>query len=104
MGDVTAAHGLADIATVAIIQRQVAVDAQTLNLQLNQALNSRTVIELAKDRSARPPTSTWTKPFNVLRNRNLRPLPTRRRRRRRVPSVRMISTRSNGGAAVTRPA
>jgi GAF domain-containing protein len=47
-GDVTAAQALADIATIAIIQHQVAVDAQTLNLQLSQALNSRIVIEQAK--------------------------------------------------------
>jgi GAF domain-containing protein len=47
-GDVTAAQGLADIATIAIIQHQVSVDAQTLNLQLSQALNSRIVIEQAK--------------------------------------------------------
>lgn len=46
--DVAAAQALADIATIAIIQHQVAADAQALNLQLSQALNSRITIEQAK--------------------------------------------------------
>lgn len=46
--DMAAAQGLADIATIAILQYQVAVDAQRLSLQLNEALNSRIVIEQAK--------------------------------------------------------
>lgn len=48
--DVVAAQGLADIATIAIIQYQSALDAQALNLQLNQALQNRITIEQAKGR------------------------------------------------------
>jgi GAF domain-containing protein len=47
-GDVRAGQALADIATIAVIQHQVSVDAQTLNLQLSEALHSRIVIEQAK--------------------------------------------------------
>ncbi len=43
-----AGQALADVATIAIIQHQVTLDAQTLNLQLSQALNSRIAIEQAK--------------------------------------------------------
>jgi GAF domain-containing protein len=46
--DVVAAQALADIATIAILQHQDAIDAQTLNHQLSEALNSRIVIEQAK--------------------------------------------------------
>jgi GAF domain-containing protein len=46
--DVAAAQALADIATIAIIQYQVASNARTLNLQLSHALESRVAIEQAK--------------------------------------------------------
>ena len=46
--DVTAAQALADVATIAILQHRVALEAQTLNEQLNFALNSRIAIEQAK--------------------------------------------------------
>ena len=48
--DVAAGQALADVATIAILQHQNAVDAQTINEQLNQALNSRIIIEQAKGR------------------------------------------------------
>jgi len=47
-----AAQALADIATIATIQHQVVIDAQTLNSQLSAALNSRVVIEQAKGKIA----------------------------------------------------
>ena len=75
-GDVTAAQGLADIATIAIIQHQVAVDAQTLNLQLSQALNSRIVIEQAKGKISQAANIDMDRAFQRLRaharNHNLR--------------------------------
>lgn len=46
--DVVVAQGLADVATIAILQHQTAQDAQTLNGQLSIALNSRIIIEQAK--------------------------------------------------------
>ena len=46
--DVVAAQALADVATIAILQHRAAVDAQQLNQQLTQALNTRIVIEQAK--------------------------------------------------------
>src|ERR1700733_1428398 len=46
--DVDTAQSLADVATIAILQHRAAHDAQALNEQLNNALNSRVVIEQAK--------------------------------------------------------
>jgi GAF domain-containing protein len=74
--DVSAAQGLADIATIAIIQHQVAVDAQTLNLQLSEALNSRVVIEQAKGKISQAAKMDMDRAFQRLRgharNHNLR--------------------------------
>lgn len=42
------AQGLADMATIAILQHQASVGAQLLNDQLSRALNSRIIIEQAK--------------------------------------------------------
>lgn len=46
--DVVAAQALTDVATIAILQHRAIVDAQQLNQQLTQALNTRIVIEQAK--------------------------------------------------------
>lgn len=46
--DVLAGQALADMATIAILQQRAAADAQILNEQLSQALNSRILIEQAK--------------------------------------------------------
>ncbi|HUY17374.1 MAG TPA: GAF and ANTAR domain-containing protein [Acidimicrobiales bacterium] len=46
--DVVVAQGLADVATIAILQHRSSLDAHTLNEQLSNALNSRIVIEQAK--------------------------------------------------------
>ena len=46
--DVVVAQGLADVATIAILQHRSSLDANTLNEQLSNALNSRIVIEQAK--------------------------------------------------------
>ncbi len=66
--DVTAAQALADIATIAIIQHQVALDAQALNLQLNQALNSRIAIEQAKGMISQAAGLDMDRAFQRLRN------------------------------------
>jgi len=46
--DVVLAQGLADVATIALLQHQTALDARMLNDQLSNALNSRIIIEQAK--------------------------------------------------------
>ena len=47
-GDLSAAQAFADVATIAILQHQAAVDAREVNDQLTHALNSRVIIEQAK--------------------------------------------------------
>jgi GAF domain-containing protein len=46
--DVAVAQGLADVATIAILQHRMSLDARLLNDQLSNALNSRIIIEQAK--------------------------------------------------------
>lgn len=46
--DVHAAQALADVATIAVLQHRAVFEAQLLNEQLNNALNTRVVIEQAK--------------------------------------------------------
>ena len=46
--DVLVAQALSDVATIAIIQHLTTVNAQVLNNQLSEALNSRVIIEQAK--------------------------------------------------------
>lgn len=46
--DIAAAQALADVATIAILQHRATLQAQLVNEQLHDALNSRVVIEQAK--------------------------------------------------------
>jgi GAF domain-containing protein len=66
--DIDAAQALADIATIAIVQHQVAMDAQTLNNQLSAALNSRVVIEQAKGKISQATGTDMEGAFRVLRD------------------------------------
>ncbi len=47
-GDIVVAQGLADVATIAILQHQTSLNSKILNDQLSNALNSRIIIEQAK--------------------------------------------------------
>ncbi|HUX04380.1 MAG TPA: GAF and ANTAR domain-containing protein [Acidimicrobiales bacterium] len=46
--DVVVAQGLADVATIAILQHRTSLNSKVLNDQLSSALNSRIIIEQAK--------------------------------------------------------
>ena len=65
--DVVVAQGLADVATIAIIQHRSALDARTLNDQLSHALNSRVIIEQAKGMVSQATNSDMDAAFDRLR-------------------------------------
>ena len=65
--EVTAVQGLADIATIAIIQHRVTIDAQRLNSQLSEALNSRITIEQAKGKISQAENVDMDSAFRRLR-------------------------------------
>jgi GAF domain-containing protein len=71
--DVAAAQALADVATVAIVQKRATADAQALN---NHALTSRVIIEQAKGKISEAAHLDMDQAFQLLRhharNRNLR--------------------------------
>lgn len=74
--DVHAAQAFADVATIAILQHRAAMEAQVLNEQLSNALNSRIVIEQAKGMVAESEGLDIDQAFSRLRhharNHNLR--------------------------------
>jgi len=74
--DVVAAQALADVATITILQHRAACDAQVLNEQLTQALNTRIVIEQAKgvvaERAELDMEQAFTRLRRYARNHNLR--------------------------------
>jgi len=61
------AQGLADVATIAILQHRSALDATTLNAQLSHALNSRIIIEQAKGMVAQTLNCDMDHAFAALR-------------------------------------
>ncbi len=65
--DVIVAQGLADVATIAILQHRTIRDVNTLNDQLSNALNSRIVIEQAKGMIRQTTNCGMDDAFNRLR-------------------------------------
>jgi hypothetical protein len=66
--DVAAAQALADVSTIAIIHHRAAVDAQILNRQLSEALNSRIIIEQAKGKISEAAHANMEQAFERLRH------------------------------------
>ena len=66
--DIDVAQALADVATIAVLQHRAALEAQVLNEQLNNALNSRIVIEQAKGIVAERRSLDMEEAFAALRN------------------------------------
>jgi GAF domain-containing protein len=66
--DLDAAQALADVATIALLQHRAVLEAQVLNEQLNDALNSRIVIEQAKGMLAERQGLEIEGAFKLLRN------------------------------------
>ncbi len=65
--DVTLAQGLADVATIAILQHRSSLDAKVLNDQLSFALKSRIVIEQAKGMVSQATSSDMDQAFIRMR-------------------------------------
>jgi GAF domain-containing protein len=65
--DVVVAQGLADVATIAILQHRTSLDARLLNDQLSNALNSRIIIEQAKGRVSQSTSCDMDQAFRRLR-------------------------------------
>lgn len=65
--DVDSAQALADVATIAILQHRANLEAQVLNEQLHNALNSRIVIEQAKGMVAEREHLNMEQSFDALR-------------------------------------
>lgn len=65
--DVVVAQGLADVATIAIIQHRSTLDARTLSDQLSHALNSRVIIEQAKGKVSQATSCNMDAAFDRLR-------------------------------------
>jgi GAF domain-containing protein len=74
--DIVAAQAFADVATIAILQHRAVLEAQVVNEQLNNALNSRVLIEQAKgvlsERSGLNMEEAFALLRNHARNHNLR--------------------------------
>ena len=65
--NVDAAQALADVATIAILQHRASLEAQVVNGQLSDALNSRVLIEQAKGMVAEREHLNMDEAFNRLR-------------------------------------
>lgn len=66
--DLSGVRAFADIATIAILQHEAAIDARIVNEHLNHALNSRVTIEQAKGMLAERATLDVNEAFEQLRS------------------------------------
>jgi len=66
-GDVEIAQAFADVATIAMLQHRAGLEGQVLNEQLQQALNSRVLIEQAKGVTAERAGLSMEESFRALR-------------------------------------
>ncbi len=66
-GDIEAAQAFADVATIAILQHRAAIEGQLVNEQLQNALNTRIVIEQAKGMVAERRSLSMEDAFGSLR-------------------------------------
>ena len=66
--DVLVAQGFADVATIAILQHRSSLDAELLNHQLSNALNSRVIIEQAKGMISQATSCDMDQAFARLRS------------------------------------
>lgn len=66
--DIEAAQAFADVATIGVLQHRATLEAQVLTEQLNQALNSRIVVEQAKGMVAEREGLDMANAFARLRN------------------------------------
>ncbi len=66
--DVSVAQALADVATITIVQHQAITSAKTLNSPLQEALNSRIVIEQAKGKVSESLHIDMGQAFRLIRN------------------------------------
>ncbi len=65
--DIVVAQGLADVATIAILQHQTSLNSRILNDQLSNALNSRIAIEQAKGMISQATTCDMDQAFVWMR-------------------------------------
>ncbi len=65
--DIALGQALADVATIGIVHQRITMQSETLNQQLQTALNSRTVIEQAKGVIAERGQADMDTAFNLLR-------------------------------------
>ena len=95
--DIEAAQALADVATIAILQHRAALEAQVLNEQLSQALNTRIVIEQAKGVVAERQSLDMEQAFSYLRTH------ARNHNRRLADVAREVIAGTLPAAALDRP-
>jgi hypothetical protein len=76
--DIRIGQALADVATISLVHERSMRHSDTVNEQLQTALNSRVIIEQAKGKLAERLGLDMDQAFSVLRDQNPQPAPVRR--------------------------